>query len=746
VTQHHIVYGDELPTWALVSIVLLVVTYWVRSVYGYLQDERSRPWLLVLELLSGVLVLGALLRPSWVSERSTPLGARVAVLVDGSRRLDLKSEKGTRREAAASAVKTIKSHFAGARLAFFEFGNGVLRSLGNPGDRDSPLVPARGATGSDLTAALEELGNQLGDKPSAILLITDGRLSRPAPDADREAFLLPGALRGAALHVVDVGGKTPRDVTVLSVESSGNAVAHQPFTIQVELGCFGDLDCSQVPVTVREYKRGVSANVLANGVVNFAGAETARIAFELTLERAGSRVIEVSARTPKGDEVPENDTRMLTLQVLRDRLRVLHVAGRPTYDVRALRQWLKSDASVDLVSFFILRTDTDDTNTTDDSELALIPFPVDELFDEHLPSFDVVVLEDIDAERYRLSRYLDNLARYVEQGGGLILVGGPSAFGGGAYASSPLDRVLPVTLVRSERPFDTVEFVPRITEAGRQAAMLSPLRALLGEALPSMPGANSLGPARNQSVVLWAHPSRTVLPVRTGGPPGAMPVLAVSEAKDGRIVALGVDGTHRLAFGRDAVKSGGRAYGALWDGLLGWAIRDPRFEPTHGELAGECVAKHGAHARIALGTMTSGELTIDLERLDGNSTGRTRYRAAAREQTVVDVDLGTLASGAYTALVRLAEQPATRFDFACEEGGAAWADTRPDHRRLADLTALNHGKVVDPSDVRSLPIPPGTQVYESREVRPVLAVWIWALLAAVGLGSKWFARRAAGYA
>ncbi|HEY5960631.1 MAG TPA: hypothetical protein VIV60_28955, partial [Polyangiaceae bacterium] len=487
-------------------------------------------------------------------------------------------------------------------------------------------------------------------------------------------------------------------------------------------------------------------NVLATGVVNFSGVETARIAFELTLERAGSRVIEVLAGTPKGDAVPENDARMITLQVLRDRLRVLHVAGRPTYDVRALRHWLKSDSSVDLVSFFILRTDNDDTNTVDDAELALIPFPVDELFDEHLPSFDVVVLEDIDAERYRLSRYLDNLARYVEQGGGLILVGGPSAFGGGSYASSPLDRVLPITLLRSERPFDTVEFVPRVTQAGRQAAMLSPLRALLGDAMPSMPGANSFGTARNQAVILWDHPGRTVLPVRTGGPPGAMPVLAVSEAKDGRIIALGVDGTHRLAFGREALKTGGRAYGALWDGLLGWAIRDPRFEPTHGEIIGECIANRPAYARIALSAAASGDLTIETERLDGSGSEHVTHHLTVHEQTSVDVNLGSLASGAYTALVRLSEQPATRFDFACERGGSAWADSRPDHERLVRLASANLGKVVEPTAIDQLPIPPGTQVYDSREVRPVLATWIWALLAAAGLGAKWFARRVAGFA
>src|SRR6185312_4561088 len=131
--------------------------------------------------------------------------------------------------------------------------------------------------------------------------------------------------------------------------------------------------------------------------------------------------------------------------VTRERVRVLHVAGRPTNDVRALRQYLKGDASIDLVAFFILRTPTDNVNATQD-ELALIPFPVDELFSEHLPSFDAVILQDFDAQPYGLEKYLPALSRYVRTGGGLIMVGGSNSFVAGGYAGTELGKVLPIDL------------------------------------------------------------------------------------------------------------------------------------------------------------------------------------------------------------------------------------------------------------------------------------------------------------
>jgi len=745
-THQQIVWGEDLPVWAILLTVALLSSYLVFALHDVRAKTHRRLWLVVTEMLSLLLLAAVLLRPVVITATSVEVGARVAVLIDGSRRLQIPSGSGARTDAAKHAMRQLESHFRGTRLSFYEFGHGALRPLSRSDDVQRADREIDRSGQSDLTAALERLENQVGERPAAVVVVSDGRFARPGADAERGSLALPSALHGAVLHTVDIGGRALPDASVLALGTSGAAVAHQTLTVDVVVGCFGGLSCGRVPIVLREHKRGTEPSVLASGEVEFSAERTAKLSLEVTLERAGTRVIEVGITPPAGDAVPENDTRMLTLQVVRDRLRLLHVAGRPTYDVRALRNWLKSDSSVDLVSFFILRTDSDDANADEETELALIPFPVDELFDEHLPSFDAVILGDIDAERYRLSRYLGNLARYVEQGGGLILIGGPSAFAGGAYASSPIERVLPVALTNSERPFDTVDFNPRLTAAGRDAAMLVPLRNVLGDALPSMPGANSFGVPRGRAVVLWEHPSRRVLPIKTGGAPGAMPVLAVSEVGDGRVVALGVDGTHRLAFSAEAVSTGGRAFGALWDGLLGWVIRDPRFESTHGEIVGECVASVPIRARISLGSKTTGDLSVEIERLDGATNGRSFRRVQVKDERSLDIELGTFSAGAYSALVRLGEEPAARFDFACEAGGTAWADTRPDSTRLQQLARANRGMSVAFGSVDSLPVPTATLVHGSRQARPLVAVWLLAALAACCLAVNWLLRRSGGLA
>src|SRR5690606_1150593 len=99
--------------------------------------------------------------------------------------------------------------------------------------------------------------------------------------------------------------------------------------------------------------------LLASGVAQVKDGK-ATVELKVTLDRAGDRILEVAITPPSADSIPANNRRLLSLNVARERIRLLHVAGRPTYDVRALRMWLKSDESVDVVAFFILRTEEDD--------------------------------------------------------------------------------------------------------------------------------------------------------------------------------------------------------------------------------------------------------------------------------------------------------------------------------------------------------------------------------------------------
>jgi uncharacterized membrane protein len=719
---------------AAVIAVLVLVVWLVAVAVEARRSERAGAGVLLSAALAALCVAGALLRPTRVNERGARLGPHVAILVDQSRRLRLPAEHGDRRSVALAAAAALSRRWASAQVDIYGFAEHKLvpLSLG----RESTL----GQLGeeSDLAGALAELGAAPGERVRAVAVVSDGRLARPAERVDDAGLALSVGALGVPVHTVRVVEQAPADVSVREVSTVGAAVAHQPLVLHVTIGCAGGIACDEVPVVVRELRQGSSAAELARGVARPSGGE-ATVDLEITIERAGQRVIEVALEPPAGDHVPENDHRLLTLDVRRERVRLLHVAGRPTYDVRELRMWLKANESIDLVAFFILRTNADQPNVVDDTtELSLIPFPVDALFTQHLPTFDAVMLQDIDAIEYKLEPYLPALEAYVRSGGGLIMVGGPSAFSGGGYAGSPLERVLPVELPRGGEPYDLRGFVPRYTAAGRVAPVLAGVRQLLGEELPLMEGSNSLGRPRPGSIVLWEHPDR-----RAGDVP--MPVLALGEMGDGRSIALGVDATYELGFGELAERTSGRAYGALWDGLLGWLMRDPRYEAGRVSLDGPCIAGEPTSFELVPPPGAAGELGFTIERL-GAPVETVLGRTLKSGGTPLHVDAGRLRAGGYSARMRFGAAPPTRLDFACEDGGRAFADSRPDPARLERIARATGGKSVTPEEIADLPLPAATEVMVERRAAALLPPWIWSLAAAVALGAHWLLRRRAGLA
>src|SRR5262249_11359776 len=160
----------------------------------------------------------------------------------------------------------------------------------------------------------------------------------------------------------------------------------------------------------------------------------------------------------------------------------------------------------------------------------------------------------------------------------------------------------------------TAPHVPQWTDQGRAAPLLGPLRAIVGDELPQMVGSNILGDVRTGSVVLWTHSKLTT---KSGAP---MPILAIGDQSDGRSISLAADGGWLLEFSPLGSRTAGRGHGALWDGLLGWLMRDPRFEPAQLELVGACTAGLPTTVRARLLPATPGakaeEVTLDVTRID----------------------------------------------------------------------------------------------------------------------------------
>ena len=104
--------------------------------------------------------------------------------------------------------------------------------------------------------------------------------------------------------------------------------------------------------------------------------------------------------------------------------------GRPSWDSRFLREVLSNHPKVDLLSFFILRT-LDDDVASPTSELSLIPFPTNLLFNDYLNSFDLIVFQNFSYKPFIDKGYLTNIKNFVESGGAFVMIGGELSFQAG---------------------------------------------------------------------------------------------------------------------------------------------------------------------------------------------------------------------------------------------------------------------------------------------------------------------------
>src|SRR5690606_19822812 len=140
-----------------------------------------------------------------------------------------------------------------------------------------------------------------------------------------------------------------------------------------------------------------------------------------------------------------------------------------------------------------------------------IPFPTHELFEEQLPSFDLIVLQNFEFLPYGIAPYLDNIRSYVQGGGGLVMLGGAQSFASGGYTGTPVADVLPVELppagLAASRLLDTAPFSPSLTAQGR----VHPITALRFEAADNAASWKALPPLHGVNLVERARPGALVL-------------------------------------------------------------------------------------------------------------------------------------------------------------------------------------------------------------------------------------------
>jgi hypothetical protein len=511
-------FDPLVPLWTLVAggVIVLFLT----AFSGFL---NLRGW--VLRTLTMALLLLALANPAVEREDRQPLSSVVALVVDKSQSQRLSDRQSTTDE----AVEELK------------------RRIGTLNGFDLRVLEARNSGSGDGTEAFRTLANGLADVPpdrvGGAIIVTDGQIHDIPANAGALGFDAP-------VHGLITGTVDERDRRIVLDKAPR----------------FGLVDSEQiVSMTVVDQGRGtgpgdqVRLTVKRDGdVITERTARTGeKIDIPVEIAHGGNNIFEFEAE-PLSDELTTiNNRAVVTIDGIRENLRVLLVSGSPHAGERTWRNLLKSDASVDLVHFTILRP-PEKQDGTPINQLSLIAFPTRELFSVKIDEFDLIIFDRYVRRGVLPMLYFDNIARYVRDGGAMLLAGGPDYAENGSLYRTPLAPILPA------RPTGTI--------------LEQPYHATLADIGKRHPVTRGL-PGSEQDPPAWSRWFRAVDTELDAGQalmsgPSDTPLLVLNREGEGRVAMLLSDHVWLWARGYE----GGGPHVQLLRRLAHWLMKEPDLE------------------------------------------------------------------------------------------------------------------------------------------------------------------------
>jgi hypothetical protein len=432
------------------------------------------------------LILLALANPSFTREDREPLSSVAAVVIDKSPSQNF----GTRNQETAKAQEAL------------------VDSLKKIKGLEVRVVEAGQADGeTDGTKLFGALSSALSDVPvdrvAGAFLVTDGRVHDIPANAAAVGFQAP-------VHALVTGRKDEIDRRIAISAAPRFGIVGQTQTITYRLDDQGVTN-ERAKIVVRRDGEVINERTLQSG-------QTANV--DIDIKHAGPNIVEIEASPLENELTLVNNRAVVAIDGVRDKLRVLLVSGEPHSGERTWRNLLKSDASVDLVHFTILRP-PEKQDGTPINELSLIAFPTRELFQQHINEFQLIIFDRYARQGVLPIAYFDNIARYVRAGGAVLVSAGPDYASTTSIWRTPLDSVLPAEPVGvTEKPF-----YAHLSDAGKRHPVT---RGLEGSATEPPHWSRFFRTVETRNAI--------TPPVMTGA--DGKPLLLLSRFGEGRVALL----------------------------------------------------------------------------------------------------------------------------------------------------------------------------------------------------------------
>lgn len=432
-----------LPTPALIAAGIAAALVIILCIVA---KAPGRIW----RIIAASFLMVLLLRPTLVSELREPLKDIAVVAVDRSPSTEIAGRSAQINQALSQLRERLKAYSKTLEIKEFDIRHDSVSDSG-----DGTLLYSR------LAEAFADIPK---DRAAGAIILSDGQVHDMPSSLDNAPIDVP-------VHLLLAGAPDMQDRRLVVVNAPAYGIVGKAVTVNLRV----DDPSSDSAVPARMIIRRDGKDFLEKTLST--GKETP---ISITIEHGGPTVLEFIVERGPNELTVENNRAVLSINGVRDRLRVLLVSGEPHPGERTWRNFLKSDPSVDLVHFTILRP-PEKQDGTPINELSLISFPTHELFEVKLEEFDLVIFDRYRRRGVLPPVYLQNIVDYVEKGGALLEAVGPSFAGPYSIYRTPLGKLLP-----GEPSGNVVEepFKPEITSLGHRHPVTAGLTATTGNQKP----------------------------------------------------------------------------------------------------------------------------------------------------------------------------------------------------------------------------------------------------------------------